>query len=61
MTEDDYVLATNLAKIRIAERAIRDMLFVDQPAFEREWISVLEQTGELRAKLEVEIEMASER
>lgn len=29
MNESDYILATNIAKIRIAIRAIKDMLFMD--------------------------------
>jgi len=32
MTEKEYIQATNLAKIRIAERAIRDMVPLDGSA-----------------------------
>lgn len=42
MKEQDYINATNLAKLRIADRVLRDVNFYDQPEVEKQRAQMVE-------------------
>ena len=51
MTEQEYIDATNLAKVRACKNIARDMLFMDKPG-KADQITVLRALRRIEARLE---------